>query len=67
MPGLLYVTAIVYSLFVYFGAEVWTERQRANLPMVFLINIPYLIIPLLLAWRLRRARPFDEGAGRRRD
>jgi hypothetical protein len=30
-----------------------------DLPMVVLINVPYTIVPLLLAWRVRRSTPFS--------
>jgi hypothetical protein len=58
IPGLLYATAMLYSMVVYFGAELWTERGRANLALVFLINVPYPIVAVALAVRLRRPAPF---------
>lgn len=58
IPGLMYAAAMLYSMVVYFGAEFMTERARANLPLVVLVNVPYPIVALALAWRLRRVRPF---------
>jgi len=59
-PGLLYGAAIVYSTAVYFGYEVLdpANRAQANLAFVFLINIPFTLVPLVLMWRLRRPCPF---------
>jgi len=59
-PALLYGAAIVYSTLVYFGYELFdpVNRAQANLPMVFLINIPYTLVPLLLLWRMKRAPAF---------
>lgn len=57
LPALLYVAAIVYSTVVYFGYEFVVERERANLAMVVLINVPYTIVPLLLGWRMWSERP----------
>lgn len=59
IPALLYVSAIVYSTLVYFGYEFVAERERANLAMVVLINVPYTIAPLLLGWRMRARDPFQ--------
>ena len=58
LPALVFVSAIVYSTLVYFGVELLGEGARANLPMVVLVNVPYTLVPLLLAWRMRRPRPF---------
>jgi hypothetical protein len=58
LPGLLYCGAIIYSTLVYFLTEFLTERYRANLPMVTLVNIPYTIVPCLLVWRLWHPSPF---------
>ena len=59
-PALLYGAAIVYSTLVYFGWEFLDpgNRATANLVMVFAINIPYTIVPLLLIWRVRHPLPF---------
>jgi hypothetical protein len=52
VPALVYVGAIVYSTLVYFGYEFVVEAGRANLAMVVLVNVPYTIMPLVLAWRV---------------
>ncbi len=59
IPGLIMVSAVVYSTLVYFGVEFIGETARANLMMVVLINIPYTIVPLLLGFRLRRTPLFS--------
>lgn len=60
VPALLYGAAIVYSTLVYFGWEFLdeTNRAHANLVAVFVVNIPYTIVPLLLIWRMRNPTPF---------
>ncbi|KIG18403.1 hypothetical protein DB30_00688 [Enhygromyxa salina] len=58
IPALLYVSAIVYSTLVYFGYEFVAERERANLAMVVLVNVPYTIVPIVLGWRVRARDPF---------
>lgn len=62
IPAFVYVSAIVYSTIVYFGIELIGERHRANMWMVVAVNIPYTIVPLVLAWRLRRPAPFGSAA-----
>jgi hypothetical protein len=56
-PALLYCGAIVYSTLVYFLTEFASEGHRADLAMVTAVNIPYAIIPCLLAWRLWGSGP----------
>jgi hypothetical protein len=60
IPALLYGSAIVYSTIVYFGWEFLDaeNRAQANLLAVFVVNIPYTIVPLLLMWRVRQREPF---------
>jgi hypothetical protein len=63
IPALLYGAAIVYSTLVYFGWEFLDEanRSQANLVAVFVVNIPYTVVPLLLMWRMRLPEPFTRG------
>jgi hypothetical protein len=60
IPALLYGAAIVYSTIVYFGWEFLdtANREQANPFAVFVVNIPYTIVPLLLMWRMRSPEPF---------
>lgn len=61
IPALIYGAAIVYSTLVYFSWEVLDagNRAEANLPMIFLVNIPYTLVPLLLMWRVWHPLPFE--------
>ncbi len=61
-PALLYSAAIVYSTLVYFGWEFFdpASRAEADLLAVFIVNIPYTIVPLLLIWRVRKPSPFGD-------
>ena len=61
IPALLYGAAIVYSTAVYFGYEFLDQANRAeaNLLAVFLVNIPFTLVPLLLMWRMRQPNPFS--------
>ncbi len=57
-PALVFVGAVVYSTLVYFGWELVSERGRADLPMVLLVNVPYTLVPLVLAVRMWPPHPF---------
>lgn len=65
IPALLYGAAIVYSTVVYFGWEFLDEanRAQADLLAVFVVNVPYTVVPLLLMWRVRHAQPFGSEEG----
>ena len=53
------VIVILSIAVVYFAVEVLgPQAGAANLMLVFLINGPYTLVPLLLAWRLREPRVF---------
>ncbi len=60
VPALLYAAAIVYSTLVYFGYEVLEPSNRAqvNLLAVFLVNIPFTVVPLVLMSRMRSTPAF---------
>jgi hypothetical protein len=48
----LFSGALLYSTIVYFAMEVIELLPGTNLPMVFLINIPWSILPVVLSWRV---------------
>lgn len=53
-----YVSAIVYSTVVYFGAEAgdwWEGRDGHDMLAVLVVNIPWTIVPLVLLWAMLRA------------
>ena len=58
------ISSFVYSTLVYFGWEFLdpANRAEADLLAVFLVNVPYTIVPLLLIWRVRKPSPFGESA-----
>jgi hypothetical protein len=56
--ALVYASAIVYSTIVYFAVELLAPPPGTDLAMVILINVPYTVMPLVLAWRVRRAPVF---------
>lgn len=63
VPFFVMAGIIVYSTVVYFLWEILGESARANIPVVIAVNIPYSIVPIVAAVRLRKS--FDGGAAGR--
>ena len=58
IPALLYVGAMTYGMVFNFALEFLGDTPPVNAPMFLVLNLPYLIVPLLLGWRVRREQPF---------
>jgi uncharacterized protein (DUF983 family) len=50
--GPLFSGALIYSTIVYFVMEILEADARTNLWMIFLVNIPWTIIPILSTYRI---------------
>jgi hypothetical protein len=48
--------ALVYSTLVYFAMEILDIQAGTNLPLVFVINIPWTIFPIVLGYRVIETR-----------
>ena len=60
-PGLAYLggdTAPCSPLLTGYEVLDQANRAEANLLAVFLVNIPFTLVPLLLMWRMRQPNPF---------
>jgi hypothetical protein len=58
IPALIYVCAILYSMVVHFGVEFFGDLPPLNLPVFLATYAPYVVVPLLLAFRMRDPHPF---------
>jgi hypothetical protein len=58
VPGLVYAAVMSYSLVVHLGVELLGELPPLNMPVFAATYVPYVVFPLLLAWRLRAPHPF---------
>jgi hypothetical protein len=65
LPALMYATAMTYNMIIVLGVHVVGGYQHDDLPKFLAFNLPFLAIPLALAWRMRRADPFDARPMRR--
>jgi hypothetical protein len=59
IPALVYVGSAVTNMFIYFYVTFLGEHPPLDLGIYVPMNLPWLFVPLLLAWRMRRPRPFD--------
>jgi hypothetical protein len=57
--GLVYGWVMVYSMVVHIVVELWGELPPPNLVVFWLVYAIYLVVPILLLWRLRAQDPFD--------
>ena len=60
MPAIAYVSAMTYSMAIFLGGEFLGPRPPTNLGKFLAFNVPYVVIPLLLAVRMRGARPLSD-------
>ena len=59
MPALLYVAAMTYGMVLFLSTEYLSATPPTNQAKFWAFNGPYLVVPLLLAWRMRHERPFS--------
>jgi hypothetical protein len=64
MPAVIYASAMVYGMVVFLGTEFLGDLPPTGMAKFWAFNLPYLVIPLLLGYRMRHGHPFTEGAGR---
>ena len=58
IPAIVYVSAMTYGMVMFLCMEFLGPLPPTNLPWFFSWNLPYLLIPLALAWRMRNIDPF---------
>jgi hypothetical protein len=59
IPAIAYVAAMTYGMVFFLSMEFLGPLPPTNLPWFFFWNLPYLLIPLALAWRMRHGQPFS--------
>lgn len=58
IPTLLYVSAITTSTIITFGCEYLSDSPPLDTPLFLAINLPYLLMPFVLGYRMRHLYPF---------
>ncbi len=59
IPALLYSAMIVYSLVIHIGSVGLIHPNTLARPVFWTAYLPYVIVPGLLAYRMRRHQPFQ--------
>jgi hypothetical protein len=58
LPALMYAATMTYNMVIVLGVHVVGDYEHDDLPKFLVFNLPFLLIPLALAWRMRSANPF---------
>jgi hypothetical protein len=57
-PALAWAVAILYSMVVHLWMEMFGEHPAPHLGLLLLVYLPYVVLPVLVLWRLRGPTPF---------
>ena len=60
IPALLYVGSSLTNMFLYFYETLFGAQPPLDLAIYLPMNLPWLVVPLLLAWRMRHSEPFAD-------
>jgi hypothetical protein len=60
LPAIAFASAMVYSLYLYLGAQLAPPYVSPAPFKVLAANLPYALVAVAFAWRMRKARPFSE-------
>lgn len=60
IPALIYVGSAVTNMFLYFYETFLGPHPPLDLAVYVPMNLPWLVVPLLLAWRMRHPEPFAD-------
>lgn len=58
IPAIFYSGMMFADVFIILGEEIAGPHATPHLPIVLLLNLPWLLMPILLTLRLRKERPF---------
>ncbi len=58
IPAIFYSGMMFADVFIILGEEIAGPHATPHLPIVLLLNLPWLFMPILLTLRLRKERPF---------
>ena len=58
IPAIFYSGMMFADVFIILGEEIAGPHATPHLPIVLLLNLPWLLMPIVLTLRLRKERPF---------
>lgn len=56
---LIFAGSSITNMYYYFMATLLGDHPPPNTLYYMLFNLPWLIMPIVLAWRMRKEKPFD--------
>jgi hypothetical protein len=59
VPGVFYGGMLFADVFIILGEEIAGPHASPHLPVVLVLNLPWLLLPVLLAVRLSKDHPFS--------
>lgn len=59
VPGIVYSSFLIYSLLVLLPEQLFGHHKSPNKPMLLSAYLPFLLVPFVLLYRLRRP-PFEK-------
>ena len=58
IPALIYSGAMFAGVFIILGEEIAGPSATPQLPIVLLLNLPWLLMPVLIVFRMAKEHPF---------
>jgi hypothetical protein len=58
IPALMYAAAALYCMVIVLGVNLFGDYTPQNPAKFYAANLPYVIFPLMVIYRMRRASPF---------
>ena len=59
IPAVFYSGMMFADVFIILGEEAAGPHAAPNLPFVLLLNLPWLLLPIILTLRLQKQHPFE--------
>ncbi len=64
VPAIFYSGMMIAGVFIILGEEFAGPQAAPNFPFVLALNLPWLLMPVFLTFRLRREHPFAQSKAR---
>lgn len=65
IPSIIISTMLITNVIIIFGEEICGTYPTHHLPMVIMSNLPWVLFPLFIIWRMSRSEhPFNEAEKR---
>lgn len=62
VPSLVWAGTMTANVLIILMEERYGTWATSNFPLVLALNLPWLLLPAAIVWRMRRPYPFDEAA-----